>query len=94
MDANRACATPFFYTPAPGLSFDNKGYLSAVSDWKIASGIRCTGRLPRWPVANAKIYPTCDYTNNYFPAYPQYSLDINKMTDSTKNWPSCAYRLS
>jgi hypothetical protein len=93
MNADKPCTTAFFYTPAPGLSFDNKGYLSAVSDWKNASGVRCAGKLPWWPVKNAKIYPTRDHTNDYFQAFPPCVPDINQTIDATKNWPGCAYRL-
>jgi hypothetical protein len=94
MYANKPCATPFFYTPAPGLSFDNKGYLSAVNDWRTATPPPCSGRLPRWPVCNAKIYPIVDQTVNYFMAYPSNPPDINQMTDTTQDWPYRACRLS
>lgn len=93
MYANKPCATPFFYTPATGLSFDNRGYLSGVSDWNQARG--CAKKaLPMWPVPCAKIYPMLDQTNNYYSVSPNDSPNsVNVITDSTKNWPRCAYRL-
>jgi hypothetical protein len=98
MYANKPCATPFFYTPATGLSFDNRGYLSGVSDWKQARGCDKTElpvkrELPVWPVHLGKIYPMLDQTNDYYPVFSDDAPLVNVMTDSTKNWPRCAYKL-
>jgi hypothetical protein len=89
---------PFFYTPATGVSFDNKGYLSAVSDYRLAGGLvgehQPKKLLPWWPIHNAQIYPVRDQTNDYFPAYPaNVPHDTNRMTDVTANWPRCVYPL-
>jgi hypothetical protein len=98
MYAFKPCTTPFFYTPAPGLSFDNKGYLSAVSDYRTAQGLYAVNQpkkeLPWWPVPFAKIYPLRDQTNDYFMAYPDTGQrDCNARMDVTANWPRCAYPL-
>jgi hypothetical protein len=101
MYANKPCATPFFYTPSTGLSFDSRGYLSGVSDWNQARGcnkaplpLRTNGQLPVWPVKRAKIYPMVDHTNDYYPTMPDVDPNsVNVMTDSTQNWPRRAYRL-
>jgi hypothetical protein len=89
---------PFFYTPATGVSFDNKGYLSAVSDYRLAGGLvgehQPKKLLPWWPIHDAQIYPVRDQTNDYFPAYPaNVPHDTNRMTDVTANWPRCVYPL-
>ncbi len=98
MYAPKPCAMPFFYTPATGVSFDNKGYLSAVSDYRLAGGLvgehQPKKLLPWWPIHNAQIYPVRDQTNDYFPAYPaNVPHDTNRMTDVTANWPRCVYPL-
>ena len=92
MYSTRPCTTPFFYTPAPGLSFSNQGYLSAVNDWQQAQGYQKRA-LPMWPFAHSKIYPMKDNTPDYFPLFSTNPVDINHIVDTTQNWPACAYPL-
>lgn len=85
MYANKPCATPFFYTPAPGLSFDNKGYLSAVNDWKTSTGTRCSGSPPPYP---PPCTPSCSppYLPRNLPRWPVACAKIYPVVDNTSDY--------
>jgi hypothetical protein len=92
MNPNIPCATPFFYTPAPGVAFDNLGYLSAVEQWRQSQGYEKTG-LPMWPPKHSKIYPIKDHTVDYYPVHGFDPRPELVRVSSIQNWPSCVYPL-
>lgn len=80
-------------TNTANVPFSNQGYLQAKANcqanynpWR--KTLDFAEALPRWPLKFGRMYPTLDYTNEYYPVQPTPQMDINAYVDVTSNWPA------